>query len=70
MEHPLFVYLKEQMDKIEYVPEQKLDQVTTRKFYSDYLTKSIPLLITDGCEDWPAMTKWDDKEYLMDEFGG
>lgn len=30
---------------------------------------SLPLLIEDGCEDWPAIDKWADLDYLGEEFG-
>ena len=38
-------------------------------FYKYYLTKSTPLLVTDGCESWPAVEKWDNMLYLWKEYG-
>lgn len=29
----------------------------------------MPLYITDGAKDWPALTKWQDLGYLRTEFG-
>lgn len=33
----------------------KLKDLTTMKFYNDYLTKSFPLKVTDGCANWKAL---------------
>jgi hypothetical protein len=49
--------------------ETRLSDLNSMTFYKNYLTKSIPLLIQDGCEFWPALIKWNSKEYLSKEFG-
>ena len=33
----------------------KLKDLTTNKFYNDYLTKSFPIKVTDGCANWKAL---------------
>lgn len=43
--------------------------MTTKKFYNEYLTKNIPVHISDGCKNWPATSKWEDKDYLEEQYG-
>ena len=70
LQHPLFAYFKEQLDKIDSVPSVQVGQLTTKKFYNEYLTQNLPVLVPGGCDDWPAAIKWNDKNYLIEEFGG
>ena len=47
------------------VDSMKLEDVTMKHFYRNYLTQSKPLVVTDGCKDWPGFEKWKDQEYLV-----
>jgi hypothetical protein len=58
------------MASVDSVPRLTLEQLTNKKFYMEYLTNSVPVLVEDGCSSWPAITKWKDMEYLSEEFGG
>ena len=51
------------------MPRAKLDDMTTKKFYQEYLTNNMPVLIEDGAKDWPAIKKWKDLDYVGDNFG-
>ena len=52
--HPLFKNLRSHLTEYMFVPEETIQTITTQRFYNEYLTKSIPLLIKDGCEYWSA----------------
>ena len=51
------------------MPRAKLDDMTTKKFYQEYLTNNMPVLIEDGAKDWAAIKKWKDLDYVGDNFG-
>lgn len=48
-----------------FVDSKKLSDVTMKHFYQNYLTQSKPLVVNDGCKDWPGFEKWKDQEYLV-----
>lgn len=48
-----------------FVDSKKLSDVTMKHFYQSYLTQSKPLVVNDGCKDWPGFEKWKDQEYLV-----
>lgn len=41
----------------------KAADLTPKKFYSKYLSKSRPVLIEDGCADWLGMVSWNKPIY-------
>lgn len=43
---------------------EKKSSMSLETFISDYFLRSLPVIITDCIEDWPARTKWKDIEYL------
>jgi len=47
------------------IDEIEKDDMTQKHFYQDYLTKSKPFHLTDGCEHWPGIYKWNDQDYLV-----
>ena len=68
--HPLFQHFKNILNPIDEVPRATVDTLTPKKFYQEYLTNNLPVLVTDGCKAWPATEKWTNKEYLKKEFAG
>jgi hypothetical protein len=76
--HPFFRFLKDHFDpsarfrnpatfnphSLFPIPEASLAELTSKKFYRYFLTQNMPLLLVDGCSDWPALHKWSD-EYLV-----
>ena len=77
--HPFFQFLQQEYDpsarfKEQYegkwddnqmfkVPQAKLESLSTKKFYRYFLTQNAPLHIVDGCQQWPALSLWND-DYL------
>lgn len=51
------------------VPTVTAEENTIKKFYRYFLTQNVPLYISDGAKDWPALQKWQDLGYLRNEFG-
>jgi hypothetical protein len=35
-------------------------------FYQNYMAVNRPVFVKEGCVDWPAMTKWQDNDYLAE----
>ena len=68
--HPLFQHFKSVVDEYHRIPVNSIENITSQDFYTDHLTKNVPLVLIDGCEAWPAYKKWSDKEYLQKEFAG
>jgi hypothetical protein len=58
------------MPTISEIPKESIENLDSKKFYQNYLSKSKPLLVTDGCKNWKAVEKWGDMDYLKQEFGG
>ena len=56
--HPLFWHLKNSVEQVDEVPIAKREEMTSRKFYQEYLTMSLPVLVEDGCLNWDAVDKW------------
>jgi hypothetical protein len=54
------------VQQVDTIPTAKLEQITTKVFYQQYLTNNLPLLVEDGCKDWPALKKWGDLDYIGD----
>ena len=48
-----------------FVDNMELKDVTMKHFYRNYLTQSKPLVVSDGCKDWPGYEKWKNQEYLV-----
>ena len=69
MVHPLFWHLRNAVQQVETIPRASLSEMTTKKFYQEYLTNNLPVVIEDGAKDWPAIKKWKDLDYLSDYFG-
>jgi hypothetical protein len=67
--HPLFWHLRNAVQQVDQVPEFTLDEMTTMKFYTEHLTANLPVVISDGAKDWPALSKWQNLEYIGDHFG-
>jgi hypothetical protein len=53
--HPLFWYLRNAVHNIDKIPREKLDEITSKKFYQEYLTMSMPMIVEDGAADWEAL---------------
>mmetsp|Transcript_18891 Transcript_18891/g.18044 ORF Transcript_18891/g.18044 Transcript_18891/m.18044 type:complete len:151 (-) Transcript_18891:585-1037(-) len=51
------------------LPSFQKDEMDSRKFYSEFLSKSIPFVVEDGCKSWPALALWKDKHYLSLIYG-
>jgi len=45
------------------------DELTEARFYKDFVSKNKPCLIKNAIAHWPALTKWNDKQYLKDKCG-
>jgi hypothetical protein len=46
--HPLFWHLRNAVQQVESVPRANLADMTTKKFYQEYLTNNLPVVIEDG----------------------
>ncbi|RHY20582.1 hypothetical protein DYB25_000307 [Aphanomyces astaci] len=46
----------------------RIPQPTPLEFYRNYVSKNIPVIITNAMDSWPAMAKWTN-EYLVDTLG-
>jgi hypothetical protein len=67
--HPLFWHLRNAVQTVDQVPSVKQEDMTTKKFYQEFLTNNLPFVMTDGAKSWPAIKKWKDLDYLGDNFG-
>lgn len=38
--------------------------MTPKMFYQDYLSVNKPVFVVEGAADWPALTKWQDQEFM------
>ena len=47
--HPLFQHFKNNLIVIDKIPHETIDDLTPKKFYKEYLTNNIPVLVSDGC---------------------
>ena len=47
--------------------EVSINEISQKDFYQKYLIRNKPVLVNDGAKDWPAMTKWQDTKYLVQE---
>lgn len=39
----------------------------TKKIFHHYLTHNEPVMVAGGCSDWPAIEKWKDERYLIEQ---
>ncbi|KAF2880754.1 hypothetical protein ILUMI_25426 [Ignelater luminosus] len=47
------------------VPEVYInDQTWVWNFYRNYISKNMPVIIKNGCKDWPATSKWNLQYFL------
>jgi hypothetical protein len=46
--HPLFTHLKSVVPLVDQVPEAKLAEISPKRFYQEFLSNSLPLVVTDG----------------------
>jgi hypothetical protein len=67
--HPLFWHLRNAVQQVESIPRASLAEMTTKKFYQEYLTNNLPVVVEDGAKDWPEIKKWKDLDYVGDYFG-
>jgi hypothetical protein len=67
--HPLFWHLRNVVQAIDAIPVEKLEDVTPKRFYQEYLTSSLPMVVKDGAAEWAALEKWKDLDYFSEEFG-
>lgn len=67
--HPLFMHLKSATLAIDSIPVLKQEQVTSKVFYQEYLTNSLPFIVEDGAAEWPALEKWKDLDYFSTAYG-
>lgn len=67
--HPLFWHLRNAVQLVDQVPEYTLDEMTTKKFYQEHLTANIPVVISDGAKEWPALSKWQNLDYISENYG-
>ena len=47
--HPLYDHFRKIMDEYVYIPEETRSSLSSQAFYQKYLTKNVPVLVTDGC---------------------
>ena len=52
-------YLQQDVPEIETVPESPLD------FHRNWISFNRPLIIRNAIKHWPAFTKWQNNEYLL-----
>ena len=57
------------MHTVDEIPRSSLESMTPKRFYQDYLTSNLPVMIEDGCSEWPAIEKWKDLNYIGEVFG-
>ena len=48
------------------MPVVKFEEMDSKKFYKDYLSNNLPVLVDGGSENWPAIENWKDKSYLKE----
>ena len=52
-------------DLNQYYPDEiNSNELSSKKFFDDYLSENKPVVVREYAKDWPATKKWDDKEYL------
>ena len=66
--HPLFQHFKMIIDEERYIKKEKVADLNSTYFFMNYVKKNIPCYVSDGCANWPAVEKWNNKEYLQNEF--
>jgi hypothetical protein len=62
--------MKLYMDAIDEVPRVHVEDMTPKRFYQEFLTNNLPVLVVDAARNWSAVQKWGDKAYLKEKFGG
>jgi len=69
---PLFTSLKksliDELDKSEVASVDVL-KFSAKTFFDDYLSESRALVVKHYAAQWPALTKWTDKQYLTEKSG-
>ena len=45
------------------------DGLTALEFYRDYVSPSVPVILTHGMSDWPALSRWSDTSVFLDLCG-
>jgi hypothetical protein len=46
--HPLFWHLRNAVHAVDEVPREKLEDLNPKRFYQEYLTMNLPVLVEDG----------------------
>jgi hypothetical protein len=67
--HPLFWHLRNAVHAVDEVPREKLEELTPKRFYQEYLTMNLPVIVEDGAASWKATKTWGDLSYLAENFG-
>ena len=67
--HPLFQHFRKVIDEERQIPTEKMENLNSTYFFTNYIKRNMPCFLSDGCAQWPAIDKWNDKNYLMKEFG-
>lgn len=76
--HPLFKFLQKGYDgsarfktlknhktnDLFTVPGIDIANMNAKVFYNNFLTENVPLMVQNGCQNWPAVAQWKDKVYL------
>lgn len=55
--------------RTEFTPVERMDIAALERFWPEIYQRNVPLVITDGMDDWPAMKKWS-PEYFADLLDG
>jgi hypothetical protein len=51
------------------IPRIKWSEYTKEKFHAEFVVKNLPCVIEGAFDDWPALTKWQDPEYVINTVG-
>jgi hypothetical protein len=63
--------MREQMRSLSAVPVDRIDRRTGlsgQEFLDEYYAQNIPVILTDVCQSWPALTLWNG-DYLAKKLG-
>jgi hypothetical protein len=65
---PFFHYLEQKNEPIPLMLKHDYEDLTPKYFFQNYMRRSIPVQVVNGCKSWPAFEKWS-MEYLKDKVG-
>lgn len=65
---PFFHYMEQKNEPLPLMLQVEHDMITPKSFFQNYLRRSLPVHIVNGCKHWGAYEKWS-MSYLTSQIG-